>query len=582
MRLFFRVIVVWLAVAGLWAGPATGLDGLQVMELKGKMIDPAGAGLGEFDYLEPGKIYRLLPGAEVELASLDGQKTWRAKGPGIISFDSTGRVSLNGKPITGGAQGAVIGSAASGGGRKLAAVAMRGQDGVRVMARNALGRTNAVRLYSGYYALVIGAGDYANGWPRLPNPVKDAGEVAGLLKSLDWRVKVVKNPTGRELRNALNSLITGPGKDPDMAVLVWFSGHGHTLKEVDGSKLGYIVPVDAPDPAADEMGFMEKAVSMRQVETVARRIMSKHVLMMFDSCFSGALFQITRAKPSPFIEEKVAKPVRLFVTAGNENEQVPDKSQFKTVFLQAVQEGYADRNKDGYITGQEMGAYLQEKVINYSRKAQHPQYGKINNPKLDKGDFVFVVKKAASPAQAPTRPAAAPATEPRVKVAAVAPPRKTEAASRSVAAPAKPELSSADRRAVLDALKQWHRAYLALDMDSMMSRFAENASIAVRVKGDKFNLGRDEYAQIMTVRARRMSGRFKRKILEVVRIEGGGDRARAQLKTRQVGPGGGAVILERFTLVKSKGAWLISQYRFNKLQELSQQAGGGLKADWDN
>ena len=150
---------------------------------------------------------------------------------------------------------------------------------------------------------------------------------------------------------------------------------------------------------------MEKAVSMRQVETVARRIMSKHVLMMFDSCFSGALFQITRAKPSPFIEEKVAKPVRLFVTAGNENEQVPDKSQFKTVFLQAVQEGYADRNKDGYITGQEMGAYLQEKVINYSRKGQHPQYGKINNPKLDKGDFVFVVKrKSLRPGRPPLRP----------------------------------------------------------------------------------------------------------------------------------------------------------------------------------
>ena len=90
--------------------------------------------------------------------------------------------------------------------------------------------------------MVIGAGEYANGWPRLPNPVKDADEVAGLLKSLDWRVRVVKNPTGRELRQALNSLITGPGKDPDMAVLVWFSGHGHTLKEVDGSKLGYIVP----------------------------------------------------------------------------------------------------------------------------------------------------------------------------------------------------------------------------------------------------------------------------------------------------------------------------------------------------
>lgn len=28
--------------------------------------------------------------------------------------------------------------------------------------------------------------------------------------------------------------------------------------------------------------------------------------------------------------------------------------------------------------------------MNYSRGGQHPQYGKINNPKLDRGDFIFV------------------------------------------------------------------------------------------------------------------------------------------------------------------------------------------------
>ena len=53
-------------------------------------------------------------------------------------------------------------------------------------------------------------------------------------------------------------------------------------------------------------------------------------------------------------------------------------------------DGYADLNDDRYVTGEELGAYLQEKVVNYTRKAQHPQYGKINNPKLDKDDFVFV------------------------------------------------------------------------------------------------------------------------------------------------------------------------------------------------
>jgi len=134
---------------------------------------------------------------------------------------------------------------------------------------------------------------------------------------------------------------------------------------------------------------MERAVSMRSVETVAKQIQSKHVLMAFDSCFSGAIFQTTKAKPSPYIEEKVSFPVRQFITAGTEEETVPDRSVFKDVFIQGIKDRFADLNRDGYVTGEELGSYLQEKVINYSNKQQHPQYGKINNPKLDKGDFVF-------------------------------------------------------------------------------------------------------------------------------------------------------------------------------------------------
>jgi hypothetical protein len=84
--------------------------------------------------------------------------------------------------------------------------------------------------------------------------------------------------------------------------------------------------------------------------------------------------------------------------------QVPDKSVFKDVFIQSIKEGFADLNQDSYITGEELGSYLQEKVINYSRKAQHPQFGKINNPKLDKGDFVFVIKSPIQFSQADTLP----------------------------------------------------------------------------------------------------------------------------------------------------------------------------------
>ena len=111
---------------------------------------------------------------------------------------------------------------------------------------------------------------------------------------------------------------------------------------------------------------------------------------------------MVRAAPSHYIEEKISEPVREFITAGRENEKVPDRSVFKVVFIQGIKDGYADFNRDGYVTGEELGAYLQEKVINYSRKAQHPQFGKINNPRLDKGDFVFVLKRPEPPAPSKT------------------------------------------------------------------------------------------------------------------------------------------------------------------------------------
>lgn len=265
---------------------------------------------------------------------------------------------------------------------------------IKVIARTKDGETRQLPLYSSYHALVIGCGEYNNGWPQLPNPVSDAREVASTLREMGWMVKTVENPKGAQLRSALYELITGPGRDKESAILVWFSGHGHTLSEVDGSKLGYIVPVDAPNPDINEMGFMERSVSMRQIETIARRIYSKHVLMIFDSCFSGAIFQMVRSRPSPYIEEKVSSPVREFITAGSEHEQVPDKSVFKLCFLQGIKDGFADINSDGYVTGEELGIYLQEQVVNYTRKAQHPQFGKINHPRLDKGDFVFVLAGA--------------------------------------------------------------------------------------------------------------------------------------------------------------------------------------------
>jgi len=246
-------------------------------------------------------------------------------------------------------------------------------------------------LYKDYHAVVIGVSDYDH-WPKLPNAVKDTEEVAGKLRELGFKVKLITNPDSQQLKSTLSEIARRLGTEQNRALILYYAGHGETTMLADGTELGYIIPKDCPLQILDPFGFDSKAVSMKEVEMLALKVKSKHMLALFDSCFSGSLFALSRAAPT-VISEKSAKPVRQFMTAGGANETVPDRSIFKVCLLQGL-DGEADYNRDGYITGSELGLYLQTKVINYTRGAQHPQYGKINNPHLDKGDFIFVLKSS--------------------------------------------------------------------------------------------------------------------------------------------------------------------------------------------
>jgi hypothetical protein len=260
--------------------------------------------------------------------------------------------------------------------------------GIRVSAKQG----QSLYLYKDYHALVVGISDYEK-WPDLPNAAKDAREVAANLKGLGFSVKLVLDPTSNEMRSALSDVVYTMGNEKNRALLFYYAGHGETQGLADGTELGYIIPRDCPLKSKDPIGFDNKAVSMKDIEMLALKVKSKHFLMVFDSCFSGSLFNLVRAAPVD-ISEKSALPVRQFITAGGAGEEVPDQSVFKEVFLRGVS-GDADLNDDGYVTGSELGMHLQERVVNYTRGGQHPQYGKINNPKLDRGDFIFVPTKVS-------------------------------------------------------------------------------------------------------------------------------------------------------------------------------------------
>ena len=109
---------------------------------------------------------------------------------------------------------------------------------------------------------------------------------------------------------------------------------------------------------------------------------------MFDSCFSGSILNLRDRVVPQNISASVRYPVRQFITAGSANEPVPDHSIFKQAFLDLLERRDKEPIPDGYVTGEELGLYLKNKVPEYN-PTQHPQYGKIRDIRLDKGDFIF-------------------------------------------------------------------------------------------------------------------------------------------------------------------------------------------------
>ena len=256
-------------------------------------------------------------------------------------------------------------------------------------------------LYAKSHALIIGISKYRGGWQNLPGVEKDIVAVDNALKKQGFVTHIKRNTNGSELNSEIRDFIYRYGKNrknDNNRLLFYFAGHGHTIGTKWGGERGYFVPADAPDPTKNEKGFLDKALDMEQVMLYAKGIDSKHALFLFDSCFSGALFTTRGSIPSS-VSYKLDNPVRQFITSGSAGELVPDVSIFRQQFIQALK-GDADGNRDGYVSGTELGVFLQDTVIDYSNGYQHPQYGKIKHPALDKGDFVFSLAKLPKKLQA--------------------------------------------------------------------------------------------------------------------------------------------------------------------------------------
>lgn len=252
------------------------------------------------------------------------------------------------------------------------------------------------------YAVIIGNADYgpATGFNALTTPVADADALEMVLTQKYGFVTEAVLPSGQ---TASLSLRNASGRDTAMAlynvsqvagdndtVLIYYAGHG--IYE-PMTTTAFWVPTDAV------AGVPPTYLSASTISEAIARIQARKVILISDSCFSGALL-----RGGPAETEKIAETARIdsllalqkrksriLISSGN-NEPVADEGgNGHSVFAQALLNGLGAEDHDEFSARELFDDYILAAVTANSK--QEPQFRPLDNVGHDGGDVVFVRAK---------------------------------------------------------------------------------------------------------------------------------------------------------------------------------------------
>jgi formylglycine-generating enzyme required for sulfatase activity len=247
-------------------------------------------------------------------------------------------------------------------------------------------KNHTIDFYDEYHALVVGVGQYDQ-WPLKPEAEDNARKVSWVLRKIGFSVKLLTNPTMKELCSSLDEFAQETGKEVNRGLLFYYSGNSQSSTSLDGKKIGRIIPKDAPVPGKNREAFEQHTISTDKIVTIANQIQSKHVLFLFDAALSADAFQV-----EPAVLRKVnatsALPTRQFITAGKAHTPIIEHTVFRK-YLQLGLEGEADLIHDGVVSASELGIYLSDRVSKVTGEQLYPQFGTMTVEGDIRGDFIF-------------------------------------------------------------------------------------------------------------------------------------------------------------------------------------------------
>jgi hypothetical protein len=237
-----------------------------------------------------------------------------------------------------------------------------------------------------YYALIIGNNNYRH-LSRLQTAVNDATTIENILKvSYGFKTKLLLNATRKDILSSINEFRIKLSERDNL--LIYYAGHGEFDRSAEKA---YWLPVDAlrDDPT--------DWIIAEDITSSIRRLSSKHVIIVSDSCYSGTLTRsaqtnlINKGEREEFLKKMSSRPSRTLIASGG-NEPVADgggsgHSIFADIFIKALRE-----IDTSIFTADELFyQYIKSRVA--GRSDQVPDYSEIRNSGHDGGDFIFVKSK---------------------------------------------------------------------------------------------------------------------------------------------------------------------------------------------
>jgi hypothetical protein len=242
-----------------------------------------------------------------------------------------------------------------------------------------------------YYALVIGNQKYEK-LQRLSTPEADVTDIAPILRDrYGFKVKLLVNATRYEMLTELNKMRdTLTEKDN---LLIYYAGHGE-LDRANG--IANWLPIDA-EPTSNA-----NWISSSNLTEILNAMAAKHILVVADSCYSGALTRssigqlqtgLTDEARNDWLKQIAEARSRTALTSGG-LKPVLDGGGGKYSIFASIFIDILAQNQD-VLEGMRLYREISARVVNIALRQkfeQRPEYGAIRFAGGDSGDFLFVPK----------------------------------------------------------------------------------------------------------------------------------------------------------------------------------------------